>query len=67
MDRDINEDSRKKIQEQDRGQVETGSMGKPSAEMRPELLQKCPSMGSVRAGAGGLGVQEVSSGEGRPE
>lgn len=63
MDRDINEDSRK-IQEQDGNQVETGSMGKPSAEMRPELLQK---NALPWAGAGGRGVQEVSGGEGRPE
>lgn len=66
---DIHEDSRKS-QERDRGQVETGGGvggGGARAEMRPEPLQHT-SVGSVWAGAGGRGVQEVSAGKmGRTE
>lgn len=52
---DTNKDSRKS-QERDRGQVETGGVGKPRAEMRPKLLQERTSVGSVWVGAGGRGI-----------
>lgn len=51
MDRDKKQGQEKETKnKKDRDQVETGSVRKPSTEMRPELLQTCTSTG--RAGAG---------------